>query len=239
MGRLAKLLIGAAVGLVVVGGAVWWFVVRDTSPPPPELSEVDTTGQTLAAGGLDGTWTVVPSETGGSDPEYYAGYRIPELFGGDTFKRDAVARTADVDGDLTIEDDEVTGVEITVDLTGLVSEDPTAGRRDTYVRDRALETEEFPEATFTLTEPVGVGPLPAEGESATFELVGDLTLHGETQQVTVSVDAQWDGDTIEVIGSAPVLLADFGITPPDIPGLATADDAGAFEVRLLFERAAG
>lgn len=239
MGRLAKLLVGAAVGLVVVGGALWWFVVRDTSPPPPELSDVDPTGRTAEPGALDATWALVPSGTGGSDPEHYVGYRIPELFGGDTFERDAVARTALVEGELVISGDEVTAVAVTADLTGLVSEDPTAGRRDNYVRGNALETDDFPEATFVLTEPVDLAPLPAEGASVAFELGGDLTLHGETQAVTVSVEAQWNGDTIEVVGSAPIVLADFGIVPPDVPGLATADDEGALELRLLFERAPG
>jgi polyisoprenoid-binding protein YceI len=236
MGRLAKLLVGAAVGLVVVGGALWWFVVRDTSPPPPELSDVDPTGRTAEPGALDATWALVPSATGGSDPEYYVGYLISELFGGDTFERDAVARTALVEGELVISGDEVTSVTVTADLTGLVSEDPTAGRRDNYVRSNALETDDFPDATFTLTEPVDLAPLPAEGVATDFELVGDLTLHGETREVVVTVEAQWEGDTVEVVGSAPIVLADFAITPPDIPGLATADDEGAFEVRLLFER---
>ena len=67
---------------------------------------------------------------------------------------------------------------------------------------------------------------------------GELTLHGATAPVTVTVDARWNGDAIEVAGSAPIVLADFDIEPPDIPGLAKADDQGAFEILLLFERGA-
>ena len=60
-----------------------------------------------------------------------------------------------------------------------------------------------------------------------------------TAPTTVTLDARWDGDTIEVAGSAPIVLADFDIEPPDVPGLAKADDAGSFEILLVFERPAG
>jgi polyisoprenoid-binding protein YceI len=231
---LKKLAAGAVVVLVAVGAAVWWFVLRDDSPPPPELTDTgETTGDQAVSGELDGTWALV------ADDAHYAGYRIPELFGGDTLKRDAVARTGAVTGELTIEGDQLIAVQITADLTALESEDPTAGRRDRYLQGNALEVETFPEATFTLTDPVDLAPLPAERQPATYEITGDLTLHGVTAPVAVSLDTSWDGDTIEVAGSAPVTLADFDIDAPDVPGLAKVDEVGAFEVLLLFERPAG
>lgn len=231
---LKKVAVVAVVVLVLVGGAVWWFVIRDDSPPPPELTDTgEPTGEAAATGELDGTWTMV------ADDAHYAGYRIPELFGGDTLKRDAVARTAEVTGELTIEGDQLTAVDVTADLTALESEDPTAGRRDRFLQGNGLEIETFPEATFTLTDPVDLAPLPAEREPKTYEITGDLTLHGVTAPVTVTLDTSWDGDTIEVAGSAPITLADFDIEAPDVPGLAKVDEAGAFEVLLLFERPAG
>jgi polyisoprenoid-binding protein YceI len=230
MRTLWKILLGAVVVLVLAGGALWWFVLRDTSPPPPELEEIETTGRAVEPGALDGTWTLV------ADDEHYAGYRIGELFGGDTVRRDAVARTNAVEGTLTLTDDQLTAVDVTTDLTALESDDPTAGRRDNYLQTNGLEIETFPEATFTLTEPVDLHPLPAEGVQLTLAIDGELTLHGVTKPVVVTVDARWNGDAIELAGTAPIVLVDFGIEPPDIPGLAKVDTEGKFEVLLRFER---
>jgi polyisoprenoid-binding protein YceI len=230
---MKKVLVAVVVVVALVAGAFWWLVLRDDSPPPPELSELEdgAPGQVVDAGALDGTWTLVP------DPERYAGYRIGELFGGDTVERDAVARTAEVEGSLTIEGDEVTAVEVTADLTALESDDATAGRRDRYLQENGLEIADFPEATFTLTEPVDLAPLPAEGDERTLVLTGDLTLHGVTAPVEVTVDARWVGDTIEIAGAAPIVLADFDIEPPDVSGLAKVSAEGELEFLLLFEPA--
>jgi polyisoprenoid-binding protein YceI len=229
---LWKIVIAAVVVVLVAGGAFWWFVLRDDSPPPPELGDVEPTGRVVDSGALDGSWTLV------ADEEHYAGYRVPEQFGGDLVQRDAVARTNGVEGSLTIEGDTLTAADVTADLTGLESDDPTAGRRDNYLQNNGLEIADFPEATFTLTDPVDLTPLPAEGVEMTLPIDGELTLHGVTAPVTVTVDARWNGDTIEVAGSAPIVLADFDIEAPDIPGLAKADDEGAFELLLLFQRGA-
>lgn len=147
-----------------------------------------------------------------------------------------MARTAAVEGSLTIEDGSLTEAEVVADLTGLESEDPTAGRRDAYLQTNGLEIEDFPEATFALTAPVEVAVPPA-GSCVAVEVTGDLTLHGVTAPVTLALDATWTGERIEVAGTAPVVLADFEIVPPDVPGLATAEEEGAFEVLLQFEPA--
>jgi polyisoprenoid-binding protein YceI len=233
MRRLRNVLIALVLVLVAGGAAFWWFVLRDTAPPPPELEAVDSSGRAVAAGELDGTWTLV------TDEGTFAGYRIGELFGGDTLRRDAVARTTGVEGSLTIEDDELTAVDVAADLTGLESDDPTAGRRDNFLQTNALEIEDFPDASFTLTEPIDLRPLPAEGVQLSLDVQGELTLHGVTQPVEVKVEAQWTGDAFEIAGVAAIELADFDIEVPDIPGLAKVDPQGAFEVLLRFERSAG
>jgi polyisoprenoid-binding protein YceI len=233
---MKKVVIGLGVVVAVLAlaaAAFWWLVLREDAPPPPELSEQDASGRVVDAGALDGPWTLVPHD------DRYAGYRIGELFGGDRLQRDAVARTSEVEGSLTIADDQLTAVEVTADLTALESEDATAGRRDRYLQENGLEIAEFPEATFTLTEPVDLAPLPAEGVELTIQIEGELTLHGVTQPVEVDVLTRWVGDTIEVAGAAPIVLSDFGIEPPDVSGLASVADDGEFEIQMLFERAAG
>jgi polyisoprenoid-binding protein YceI len=64
---------------------------------------------------------------------------------------------------------------------------------------------------------------------------GRLTLHGVTKPVTVQLEARYDGSGIEVAGTAPVVLADFGINAPDTP-VVSVEDHGSFELHLLFVR---
>lgn len=226
-----KGILGALVALVVVGGAaVWWFVLRDDAPERASLGDDTTTDVSVEAGATpDGTWVVAAGEGAGDD--VFVGYRIEELFGGDTIKKTAVGRTPAVEGTLTIDGATVSDVEITADLTQLASDQ---GRRDGYLRGNALETDTVGEASFTLTEPIELSSAPAPGATVTATATGDLTLHGVTQPVEVEVEARWDGDTLRVAGSAPITLADFEIETPEISGFVAVDDAGEMEWELTF-----
>jgi hypothetical protein len=43
---------------------------------------------------------------------------------------------------------------------------------------------------------------------------GELTIHGVTNEVTIELQAELQGDAAVVVGSAPIALADHGIDPP-------------------------
>src|SRR5260370_10404954 len=97
---------GAAVGAVVAiagGGAyVYFFSGLRSSTNALGLSaspsaQVSVTPSAATTGSLAGSWTV----TTGS----IAGYRVKELFVGETSKHEAVARTSSVSGSLTVAGD--------------------------------------------------------------------------------------------------------------------------------------
>ena len=59
----------------------------------------------------------------------FVGYRVQELFGGETLKATAVGRTPAVEGTMTVSGTWVTPVEITADMTQLKSDKaPATGR---------------------------------------------------------------------------------------------------------------
>ncbi len=128
-------------------------------------------------------------------------------------------------------------MEVTADLTGLASD---VDRRDESLTSRGLETDTFPEANFTLTEPIELGEVPATGEDISVTAVGDLTLHGVTQSVEVAIDARWSvdesGEEIEVVGSTAIVMADYDIDPPSVGGIVDVDDNGTMEFQLFFTR---
>lgn len=231
MQRSVKIALVAVV-VVIVGGAIafWWVALRDTAEPEANLAAVEQDaaarpGSSLVDG-ADGEWTVVPGDN------VFAGYRIQELFGGETVKKTATGRTPAVEGTLTVAGDRITAVVITADLTQLESGE---SRRDSSQRNGGLQTATFPTATFTLTEPITLPAAPAEGQTVEVDAVGDLTLHGVTRQVTIPLQASFTGGRINVAGGAPIVLADFQIEPPDTP-FVRVDDNGEFEVQLAFAK---
>jgi polyisoprenoid-binding protein YceI len=159
------------------------------------------------------------------------GYRVQEiLFGVDTT---AVGRTNQVEGTLTIDGTQVTGVEFTVDVASITSDE---SRRDSAFRGRVMSADEFPTASFELTEPIDVGVAPTDGTEVTTQATGDLTLRGVTNPVTFEVTAKQDAGLIGVQGGIPVVFNDYGIANPSNGGVQTEDD-GLVEFILVFEPA--
>ena len=210
--------VGVAVLLLAAGGvAIAITVFGGDAPPPaalasPSASVTPSTGSDPAdADGADGTWTV-ESTSGSLDDgtATFAGYRIEEELG-NVGANTAVGRTQDVTGQMVIDGTTISELSIEVDMTTLVSDDH---RRDDQLRDRGLETDAFPTATFSITEPIDLGSAPKRGERIDVDANGALTLHGVTQQVTVPIEAVWDGDAIEALASFDVALSDYGSTHP-------------------------
>ena len=125
-----------------------------------------------------------------------ARYRVREQLANLDFPNDAVGKTSKVEGRLMIgRDGRIVSdsSRFVVDLASIASDQ---ARRDNYVRRRALQTDSFPTATFV---PRSVSGLPAAALARTpgeytFDLVGDLTVHGVTKPSTWKVKAQLPAD---------------------------------------------
>ena len=197
----------------------------------PAASE-DTTGATSA---LDGTWTVDPSVGSFSDfSGSFVGYRVEEELA-NIGAATAVGRTPDLTGSVTFDGTTVTAVEMTADLSTLQSD---SNQRDGQLRRQALETGTFPTATFTLTEPIQLDAVPAEGEVVSALATGDLTLHGQTRSVEIPIQAFLSGDTVTVTGSLEIVFADYGISQPNSFMVLSIDDRGIMELQLQLTRSA-
>lgn len=224
----------ALVAVLVVGGGLWWFL-RDDAPDRVDIDTAvgnvdDGAADDSAEGDLDvtGTWTVDSTVTG-EDGGSFAGYRVEEelsTIGSNT----AVGRTTDVTGTIELDGTTLVSGDFTADLSTITSDDD---RRDGRTRD-ALNTDEFPEATFTVDGPVDLGSLPAEGESLTVEVPGTFTINGTTQDAVVELSAQVVDDTLTVVGTTPVVFADYGIETPTAPLVLSISDEGEIEWQLYF-----
>lgn len=167
-------------------------------------------------------WTI----TAGSE----FGYRVKEILGG--IDTEAVGRGGDITGTIMIDGATVSAAAFTVQVATIASDN---SMRDGQFRGRVMETEDFPTESFELTEPIDVGEVPAvNGEVAT-TATGNLTLHRVTRPVTFEITAVRGPQRIAVVGSIPVVFADYGIDNPSNSAVATRDN-GLLEFNLGFEQ---
>jgi polyisoprenoid-binding protein YceI len=235
-GRRNLVVVAAIVALAAVaaGGFGLWYILIGT-PSPSAAAPVIPTGASVAApASLDGSWQV--SDSLGSMDDFSAswvGYRVQEQLvgvGGHT----AVGRTPKVTGSLTLSGSTVSAVSITADLTALASD---SSQRDDQLRRQSLGTDSFPTATFKLTKPIDLGSLPADGTTVSATASGDLTIHGSTRSVQISLQAQRRGGIIAVAGSLPIVFGDYGFQGPSSFAVVSVNDHGTMELHLLFTHA--
>ena len=134
---------------------------------------------------------------------------------------------------MSIDDAVVTDATFTVDMTTVASDE---SRRDDQFNGRIMETDLFPTATLTLTEPIDLGTVPDANTDVAAEATGDLTLHGVTMSVTFDIAGRYTGSQVEIAGSIPITFADWDIENPSF-GPVTTEDHGVLEFSIIFDPA--
>jgi len=237
-----KIVIGSLAALVAVAiGITAWFATRDSGPEQLVLGERATTTTQPSDGEGDEPTTTVASEEPAPDGvegewtvnnESLAGYRVVEDFAGGISDFEAVGRTSDVTGSLTIAGTQVTDANFSVDVATIVSDD---GRRDNQFAGPIMNSDEFPTADFVLTSPIELGSIPDDGTDVTADATGDLTLRGVTNTVTFPLTARLVGSQIETLGAIDVVFADYNIDNPSFAAISVRD-VGLVEFSLIFDR---
>jgi polyisoprenoid-binding protein YceI len=181
-------------------------------------------------GDVAGTWTV----TSGSQ----AGYRVRERLASLSAESDAVGRTDQVTGTITITSDGttsfVTAGTLQVDTTTIAS-DKTM--RDNRLRTEGLQTGSYPTASFTLTQPAAIPAAAISGTSSDVTLVGDLTVHGIKKSVQIPAKTQLVNGTIQIAGSITFPLSDYSMVAPNIGGfIVSIADQGTLEFVVVFAK---
>ncbi len=237
--------VGVLIVAVIAGG--WYLFLRDDSPDAVSLdaalesvttttASADGASTTVATteSGIDGTWTV---DTSSGDFDFetatgsFVGFRVQEELSG-IGSVTAVGRTGDVDGSITIDGSTVTEATFTAELATLTTD---RSQRDSKMK-AALQVDQFPEASFTLTQPIDLGAGAAAGEAVKVDAVGELTVNGVTKPVTVTIDAKLENGTIVAVGSTTFTFADFDIEKPTAPIVASLADEIVLEMQLLLTR---
>jgi polyisoprenoid-binding protein YceI len=226
-------LIVAVVGVVVVivlaavlGPFIYIHFIE--GPPPAKLELPSSSATTTTSKGsattppsssFDGTWNV------GSGSQ--AGYRVQEVLVGQNAT--AVGRTSKIWGSLTISGSMVTKGSFTVDMASVVSDQ---SQRNARFDGPIMDVNQFPTATLTLSAPIDLGTIPADGVVQHYNAVGDLDMHGVTKSVSFPVTAERVGSGIDVLADVPITFSEWNIANPSIGGFVTTANSGTLEVLL-------
>ena len=160
-----------------------------------------------------------------------ARYRVREQFVGVNLPNDAVGATSDITGALVLDE---TGQVVpgpsrfVVDIRGLESD---SANRDRVIQGRVLETDRFPTVDVAVTALRGLPwPLPQTGELA-FELLADMTVHGETRPWTWQVAATPKDGGLAGTASTSFAFGEFGMPVPTSFRILSVED----NVRLEYD----
>jgi len=104
--------------------------------------------------------------------------------------------------------------------------------RDQRVQE-ALETSQYPQATFSISSVSGYDPSIPAGEEQSLQLTGILDLHGVQKEVTWDVKAVREANVISALATLTVAFADFDITPPTFAQLVSIDDEATLQIQLI------
>lgn len=164
-----------------------------------------------------------------------ASYRVREQLAGISFPNDAVGTTSAIEGTIVVREDgtiDSAQSKITVDLRTLKSDQDM---RDGYMRgERGLNTEKFPMAEFVPKRAVGMEwPLPSGRQAqGGFQLVGDMTVYGNTSEVTWNVVSTFSPKVIAGRANTEFPFTQFKIPKPSLARIMSVDDTIRLELEF-------
>lgn len=100
--------------------------------------------------------------------------------------------------------------------------------RDTHMKEKYLQVDKFPKATFKSEKVVFKGnTIPSE-----LEVPGTLTLHGVSKPIVAVVEAHEKGDLVQGEAHFEIKLTDFNIEIPSFSGVTVAESV---KIQVSFE----
>lgn len=216
-------LVGLAV-LAVVGWLAYVWFSGGSGEPSAEVTAASVAveeGASQAVFEIDKTQSEVRFE-------------IDEVLRGNDFR--VTGTTSEVAGQIRVDFDDPAASEvgeIVINVRTLSTDDSL---RDRAIRSRILNTSDE-ENEFARFVPTALEGLPGEvavGESFPVTVTGDLTLSGTTQPVTFAGQITLASRSrLEIEATASVLHADFNLSIPEVPMVASISDEVLLAVNLV------
>jgi polyisoprenoid-binding protein YceI len=163
-----------------------------------------------------------------------ARYRVREQLISFDFPNDAVGSTKAITGTLVVDQNGTVvrdSSRIVVNVSELKSDQ---ARRDAFIKRKTMETDKFPTVELVPRTFRGIASRPAGAEPTTFDLVGDLTVHGATHPTEWTVTAHADGADIVGTATTAFTFKDLGLDQPRVPVVLSVADTIKLEYDLRF-----
>ncbi len=143
----------------------------------------------------------------------------------------AVGTTNAIVGEIVIDasGNPLAGSRIDIDLRTLQTDET---RRDNYLRTNSLESDTYPLATFVLTGVENWTGSLADGDTVTFDMVGNLTVHGVTREVTWASTATLTDDVLAGTATVEVEMGDFEIEKPSVGFVLSLDETVKLDLTI-------
>jgi polyisoprenoid-binding protein YceI len=227
--------IGVAVLIVlaaVLGPYIYIHFIEGPAPAKLELPQSSTSTTSSASKGsapttsLEGNWNVGAGSM--------AGYRVQEVLVGQNAT--AVGRTSKIWGSLAIANSKVTKGTFTVDMATVVSDQ---SERNAHFDGSIMDVGQYPTASLSLTTPIDLGTIAADGVVAHYNASGNLDMHGVTKSVSFPVTAERVGSSVDVLADVPITFSEWNIANPSIGGFVTTANSGTLEVLLHLTQGPG
>ena len=197
--------IGAGLLVAACGGSATVSIDSAT----PTATTAASTAAAAATASAD-AWTITDKSK--------ATIRVREQLVGVSLPSDAVLTATGAKGSFTLNTDGTfaPGSKITFDLTTLSSDERD---RDNFIKRDTLRVSQFPTAEFVPTKTSGLTVPLATSGTFTFTLTGNMTIKGQTHEVTFDVTAKREGGDLTATATANPSwkFGDFGMTAPSVP----------------------
>ena len=182
-------------------------IIVPTPTATTASSATSTTTSTLR------TFTIVPAQT-------TASYSVYEnLILQNKPNNDAIGTTHSVQGSFKVQTGSsptIEGMKMQVDLRTIQSDSTI---RDNYMRQNSLQTGTYPYATFVLVSTKGLPSSYSDGQTMHCQLIGNMTMHGKTNEEVFDLQGKVVGNTITGTATSTIYMTDFGIQPPNLANI--------------------
>lgn len=169
------------------------------------------------------TFTLTPGQS-------KARYRVREQLVNVSLPNDAIGETDQISGSITVNSDgtiDPASSQFVVDLSTLKSDQD---RRDNFLRQNVLQTDQYATATFVPKSASGLTWPLAESGEVQFQLVGDLTIRDVNKEVTWDVTGNINGTQGSGLAKTAFTFADFNLEQPRVPVVLSIEDNIVLEV---------
>ena len=193
----------------------------------PTSAPTETIAAAVASDDSVIVYTIVPGES-------RLTYEVNEVFIDQNNLLNVAIGTSDqVTGEIQVDKNEPQNSSLEViqaDISQLRSD---SSRRDNAIRERFLQSLQYPMVTFQATQIDGLPASYQDGQEIPLQISGELTIREVTQPAVFDTLVKIDGDTLTANGTTTFLMSDFGFGPISIAGILKTEDEVKISVEIV------